>query len=380
MQVSSLVRVILSIGVLVLVPPLLAQEKATLPADPTAAWEEVQKVHEALVPPHSWRTQAPTPEQVAEFQKQVRQAAISFAEKAREFIKRFPNSENVGDARLTLVHALTHAIAAGDADAEKQVATFVSTVLADKKLSEDDRVRVLLYSGNAAFMKRVGMRVFTEGMSKLDDEMETVGIESMRAALKQFPTNSMIFTLLVAVAQRSTGERQKELARDIRNAPGAAPGAKALADHILNGTKPYEVGKPLDIRFTALDGREVDLAKLKGKVVLIEFWSTTCGPCIAELPKLKAAYDKLHDQGFEVVGISLDDKESALRRFIKEKDLPWPQHYDGKAWENLFAVRYGIFGIPTAWLVDKRGNLRDVDSRNDLERRVTTLLAERTSN
>jgi thiol-disulfide isomerase/thioredoxin len=182
--------------------------------------------------------------------------------------------------------------------------------------------------------------------------------------------------MLVSVAQRSTGERQKELAAEIIDAPGAPPGAKTLANHILKGTKPYQVGQPLDIQFTALDGREVDLAKLTGKVVLVEFWSTTCGPCVGEIPTVKAVYEKLHPQGFEVVAIALDDKETALRRFIKEKELPWPQHFDGKGWGNLFAVRYGIFSIPTMWLVDKRGNLRDTNARFDLERSVASLLGE----
>ncbi len=236
-----------------------------------------------------------------------------------------------------------------------------------------------MFSGNAAFMKKVGMRLFTEGMSKLHEEFETAGIENMRAALKQFPTNSMIYTMLVAVAQRSTGDRQKELATEIVKAPGAPPGAKTLANHILQGTKPYQVGKPLDIHFTALDGRAVDLAKLTGKVVLVEFWSTTCGPCIAEMPAVKAVYEKFHDRGFEVVAVSLDDKESALRQFISEKKLPWPQHFDGKGWENQFAVRYGIFSIPTLWLVDKLGNLRDTNARFDLERRVTALLGDPSS-
>lgn len=380
MRTKSIVRTLLLAGVLIVQPQLFAQEKSrhTLPDDPAKAWAEVGKVHQALTPPDDWRSHEPTAERVAEFQKQVRQTAVSFADKAQEFIDRFPTNENVGDARITVVHALSHAVAAGDADAERRIATFVSTVLTDSSIPEDDRVGVLMFSGNAAFMKKVGMRLFTEGMSKLHEEFETAGIENMRAALKQFPTNSMIYTMLVAVAQRSTGERQKELATEILNAPGAPPGAKTLANHIVNGTKPYQVGKPLDIRFTALDGREVDLAKLKGKVVLIEFWSTTCGPCIAEMPTVKAAYQKLHDQGFEVVAISLDDKESALRRFIKEKELAWPQHFDGKGWENKFAVRYGIFSIPTTWLVDKRGNLRDTNARFDLERRVTAMLKEQT--
>lgn len=368
-------------GFVILLPHLFAQEKTryALPDDPAKAWEEVEKVHQALRPPNDWQKNPPTSEQVTEFQKQVRQTAVTFADKAHEFIARFPTNENLGDARITVVYALAYAVAAGDSDAEKQIGSFVSGVLADKSIPEYDRVGVLLFSGNAVFFKRVGMRLFTEGMSKLNDEFETASIENMRVALKQFPSSSMIYTMLVAVAQRSTGERQKELATEIMNASGAPPGAKTLADHILKGTKPYQVGKPVDIRFRALDGREVDLAALKGKVVLVEFWSTTCGPCIAELPNVKAAYQKLHDRGFEVVAISLDDKESALRRFIKEKELPWPQHFDGKGWENQFAARYGIFSIPTMWLVDKRGNLGDTNARFDLERRVTAMLKEQSA-
>ena len=66
----------------------------------------------------------PSKEQLAEFQKQVRETALSFADKAREFIERFPTNENAGDARITVVHALTHAVAAGDADAEKRIAVW----------------------------------------------------------------------------------------------------------------------------------------------------------------------------------------------------------------------------------------------------------------
>jgi thiol-disulfide isomerase/thioredoxin len=360
-------------------PHLSGQEKPRhlLPDDPAKAWADVEKMHERLRPPNEWRAHMPAAEQVAQFRTQVRQSAFLFADKAREFIERFPTNENIGDARITVVHALTHAVATGDTNAEAQITTFVSSVLADRSIPEDDRAGVLLFSGNAAFMKKVGMRWFTEGgTAKLDAEFETAGIENMRAVLKQFPTNSMIYTMLVAVAQRSTGDRQKELATEVIKAPGAPPGAKTLANHILKGTKPYEIGKPLDIRFTALDGREVDLAKLKGKVVLVEFWSTTCGPCIAEMPMVKGLYEKFHKRGFEVVAISLDDKESALRRFIKEKELPWPQHFDGKGWENQFAARYGIFAIPTIWLVDKAGNLRGSTAELDLEQSVASMLGE----
>jgi thiol-disulfide isomerase/thioredoxin len=136
------------------------------------------------------------------------------------------------------------------------------------------------------------------------------------------------------------------------------------------------IGKPLDIKFTALDGREVDLSKMAGKVVLVDFWATWCGPCVASLPDVKAAYDKLHAKGFEIVGISFDSDKPKLEHFVSDQNMAWPQFFDGQGWQNKFGQQFGIDSIPTQWLVDKKGNLRDLDGREDLETKVEKLLAE----
>src|SRR5256714_11288190 len=136
------------------------------------------------------------------------------------------------------------------------------------------------------------------------------------------------------------------------------------------------VGKPLVMKFKAVDGQEVDLSKLQGKVVLIDFWATWCGPCRAELPNVKAAYEKLHPKGFEIVGISFDRNKKDLQSFVAKEKMAWPQYSDGLYWKNKIGVKYGIEGIPTMWLVDKKGNLREMEVRENLASRVEKLLAE----
>src|SRR5258707_4664147 len=133
------------------------------------------------------------------------------------------------------------------------------------------------------------------------------------------------------------------------------------------------VGKPLSMKFKAVDGQDVDLSKLQGKVVLIDFWATWCGPCRAELPNVKAAYDQLHAKCFEIIGISFDKSKDALQTFVANEKMAWPQYFDGLFWDNKIGKKYGIEGIPSMWLVDKKGNLRDMASRGNLAERVERL-------
>jgi len=123
MNAKSIIHALLLTGYLGFQPQLFGQETAryALPDDAAKAWAEVEKVHQALRPPKDWQMHEPTAEQVAEFQRQVRQTAVSFADKSREFIERFPTNENIGDARITVVYSLGHAVAAGDVDAEKRI-------------------------------------------------------------------------------------------------------------------------------------------------------------------------------------------------------------------------------------------------------------------
>jgi thiol-disulfide isomerase/thioredoxin len=87
---------------------------------------------------------------------------------------------------------------------------------------------------------------------------------------------------------------------------------------------------------------------------MLDFWATWCPPCREEIPGLVAVYNKYHDQGFEVLGISLDKKDDAekLATFTKDHNMPWPQIFDGKFWTAQVAVQYDVRSIPAAFLVD----------------------------
>lgn len=113
--------------------------------------------------------------------------------------------------------------------------------------------------------------------------------------------------------------------------------------------------KALTFEAKTTDDKPVSFpSSYKGKVVLLDFWATWCGPCIGELPHLLAAYEKYHPKGLEVLGISLDREGAAekLAAFTKERKMPWAQVYDGKFWEARVAQMYGVNSIPRAYLVD----------------------------
>lgn len=315
-------------------------------------------------PPEAWNTARPSEDEINKFKASEADRLAKAAAEAKDFQAQFPKDSRIAQARDKEYELLQIASRLGNTNVLPRLEVVEAAKLKDPSLPEDERFQI-----RATAVNRKAMAKLPEGLSVALAELDA-GAHSL---LKEFPKRPEPYQMLMEVATESDPDRAVKLAKEVRDS-SAPEQLKQLAQDLLK--KMDRIGKPLSLKFAATDGRQVDLAKLKGKVVLIDFWATWCGPCVHEVPNVRAAYERLHPKGFEIVGISFDKEKDSLQSFIKEQKMTWPQYFDGKYWDNDFGKEFGIQSIPTMWLVDKKGNLRDLNAREDLTTKVDKLLAE----
>jgi thiol-disulfide isomerase/thioredoxin len=138
----------------------------------------------------------------------------------------------------------------------------------------------------------------------------------------------------------------------------------------------HGIGKPAkDFTVEVLSGDSFTLSSQKGRVVLIDFWATWCAPCLKEIPRMKRIYAAYQDKGLEIIGVSLDQKKEDVVKFVKDEELNWKISFSGALWSDPTAKLYGVNKIPSKWLVDKEGNIREIGlSGEALEKAIIDLI------
>jgi thiol-disulfide isomerase/thioredoxin len=183
-------------------------------------------------------------------------------------------------------------------------------------------------------------------------------------------TEAVVLRLEKEMPQSTYTKDMRELYNNYANQAKMMEEQKKAAENI-------QVGKPApELDFKDPNGKNIKLSSLKGKVVLIDFWASWCGPCIKEMPTVIAAYNKYKDKGFDIYSVSLDKDGNAWKNAIARLGMTWPTHVsDLKQWQSDAARIYGVNSIPAAFLINKEGIIVGRDLRGPaLEEKIKEVL------
>lgn len=219
-----------------------------------------------------------------------------------------------------------------------------------------------------------------EEKMKLENEYDEIDIERVNFIEKYVTENnakvtSAYIALRYLVSQYEVDQLEK-LFNTFDEKIKSSSYVKVLEDR-LKTIKQSMIGGSAPI-FSQNDseGNPISIENFKGKFLLIDFWASWCAPCRAENPNVVSAFNKYHEKGFEILGVSLDEDKDKWLAAIEKDGLTWSHVSDLKGWENEAAKLYGVQGIPHSVLVDKEGNIIAKNLRGEeLHKKLEEVLA-----
>ena len=191
------------------------------------------------------------------------------------------------------------------------------------------------------------------------DSVDILTLTPELEVIEHLPSKSLLHPDYLPRSERIP--RYLELLKSSVGVEVAAQKPRKLGKHGLSRrlAKVYEeFGQPVpDFSATDFDGKPISLREYRGKVVLLDFWAVWSGFCIGDILRVKKIYDTYKDQGFDIIGVSLDTDETKLRNYLEENDIPWRQIYSGQERQSPLAQQYDVRSIPARWLIDTDGKL-----------------------
>ena len=237
--------------------------------------------------------------------------------------------------------------------------------LQDPNLSIERRIDIRCNQFARAGDAQEWERQVRQAKVEIQEARKKAGL-STNSVFRVFPFEQQ----LLAIAEHSDPENARRLIEEVLR-----DGDKFSHEEASQLKQQVDrVGQKLDLTFRALNGEAIDLTNYSGKVVLVDFWATWCPPCVGGLPAVKAAWEKFHARGLEVIGFSYDFEKPKLEQFLQRNNLGWPQYFHDEGRDSPLAVKLGQPGPPAYWLVDQTGRLVDLNGSADLELKIERLL------
>jgi tetratricopeptide (TPR) repeat protein len=306
--------------------------------------------------------------QNAEQAQQLALQTVSLQEKAlRIFVATYPGGEHSFEACMRLAHLL---VIRGDLQSRPEAyaeAERIFDSLEKQPSTPREKLPDVAYARITMFMHRAP----NPSSTTRDSLMAYV-----RKFQRDYPQDHRAAALLAEMATLYDTQPKKK--RELLEEALAVADNDPLRQRINDDLKRLAMlGRPLALKFDSVQGAPVDVAAYHGKVVLIYFFAGWSRPSAQGLAEVKRIATLFPDNKLQVIGVSLDKNREALAGALGKLGVNWPVAFDGKGWEGPLVRSLGINALPTAWVLDRNGNLRTLNALDNTEAIIRALIEER---